>query len=60
MPEEELSATQIPQVQFIHDDTADAQRLRLVAIIIAIILITVASFWLALNPQRPPLSAVTF
>ena len=51
MSEEELSATQIPQVQFIHDDTEDVQRVRLIASIIAIILITVASFWLALNPQ---------
>lgn len=51
MTEEELSATPIPQVQFVQDDAAATQPLRLAASIAVILLITVASFWLALNPQ---------
>jgi membrane protein YqaA with SNARE-associated domain len=51
MTEEKLSAQPFPQVQFTHEDPKAPQPLRLVASIVVILLITVASFWLALNPQ---------
>jgi membrane protein YqaA with SNARE-associated domain len=51
MTEEELSATPISQVQYVHDDPQALQPVRLVVSILIIVLITVVSFWLALNPQ---------
>ena len=51
MTEEKISAAAIPQVQFIQEDTKAIQPLRLIASIVVIIVITVASFWVALNPK---------
>lgn len=51
MTEEKLSASSIPQVEYIHDDPTKPQPIRLVASIVIIVLITVVSFWLALNPK---------
>ena len=51
MTEENLSAQPLPQIQYVEDDPKRPQPLRLVASIAVILLITVASFWLALNPQ---------
>jgi membrane protein YqaA with SNARE-associated domain len=51
MSEEKLSAAPISQVQYVHDDPRTPQTARLVASILIIVLITVVSFWLALNPQ---------
>jgi uncharacterized membrane protein YdjX (TVP38/TMEM64 family) len=51
MTEEEFSATPIPQVQFVQEDPKAPQPARLIASVTVIIVITVASFWLALNPQ---------
>lgn len=51
MTEENLSATPLPQVQFVNDDPKPPQTWRMVTSIAIILLITVASFWLALNPQ---------
>jgi membrane protein YqaA with SNARE-associated domain len=51
MTEEKLSATPLPQVQFVQEDPKTPQPARLVASIAVIFLITIASFWLALNPQ---------
>jgi membrane protein YqaA with SNARE-associated domain len=50
MTEEKLSAAPLPPVQFVNDDPKTPQPWRLVASILVILLITVASFWLALNP----------
>lgn len=51
MTEEDVSAARISQVQYVHDDPQSPQTLRMVASVAVILLITVASFWLALNPQ---------
>jgi membrane protein YqaA with SNARE-associated domain len=51
MTEEKLSASSMPQVQFIQDDPKTPDPVRLVASLVVILLITVVSFWLALNPQ---------
>src|SRR4051794_40085908 len=51
MTEEKLSATSLSQVEFVHEEQKAPQPLRIVASVVTIILITVASFWLALNPQ---------
>lgn len=51
MTEEELSATPHPQVQFIHEEPKSPNVYRIVASVVIIILITIASFWLALNPE---------
>jgi membrane protein YqaA with SNARE-associated domain len=51
MTEENLSATPLPQVEFVNDDPQTPQTWRMVASIGVILLITIASFWLALNPQ---------
>ena len=51
MSEEEISAAPIPQIQFVHEDPKAIQPLRLIASVVVIIVITVASFWVALNPQ---------
>jgi uncharacterized membrane protein YdjX (TVP38/TMEM64 family) len=51
MTEEKLSATPLPQVQFIQEDHQAPQPLRQIAGVVIIILITVLSFWLALNPK---------
>ncbi|MCC6454278.1 MAG: VTT domain-containing protein [Caldilineaceae bacterium] len=51
MTEEELSARPFPQVQYTHEEPQTPQPVRLAASITVILLITIASFWLALNPQ---------
>jgi membrane protein YqaA with SNARE-associated domain len=51
MSEEKLSAQPLPQVQYIQEDPKRPQPLRLIASVAVIVLITAASFWLALNPQ---------
>jgi membrane protein YqaA with SNARE-associated domain len=51
MTEEEISAQPFPQVQYTHEDPKTPQPVRLAASIAVILLITIASFWLALNPQ---------
>lgn len=51
MTEEKLSASSIPQVEYVDDDPTKPQPLRLAASIAVIILITIVSFWLALNPK---------
>lgn len=51
MSEEKISASPIPQIQFVHEDPKAIQPLRLIASVVVIGVITVASFWVALNPQ---------
>jgi membrane protein YqaA with SNARE-associated domain len=51
MTEEKLSATSLPQVEYVEDEPKRSQPLRMIASVATIILITAASFWLALNPQ---------
>lgn len=51
MTEEELSAQPFPQVQYTQEEPTTPKPARLAASIAVILLITVASFWLALNPQ---------
>jgi membrane protein YqaA with SNARE-associated domain len=51
MAEDELSVSPLPQVQYVHDDPQAPQPARLAASVLIILLITVASFWLALNPR---------
>jgi membrane protein YqaA with SNARE-associated domain len=51
MTEEKLSATPHPQIQYVPDEPQSRQPWRVVASVIAILVITVVSFWLALNPQ---------
>lgn len=51
MTEEELSAIAQPQVQFVQEDPQAPRPARLIASVLIIIVISVASFWLALNPQ---------
>lgn len=51
MSEEKLAASPIPQVQYVQEDPKAPQPWRIVASVLIIVLITIASFWLALNPQ---------
>jgi membrane protein YqaA with SNARE-associated domain len=51
MPEDNLSARPLPQVQYIHEDPKKPQPLQMAAGIAIILLITVISFLLALNPE---------
>jgi uncharacterized membrane protein YdjX (TVP38/TMEM64 family) len=51
MSEEKLSAQPLPQVQYVQEDPKRPQPLRMIASIAVILLITAASFWLALNPE---------
>ncbi len=51
MTEEKISATPVPQVQFVEEDPQTPKPARLAASVAIIIVITLASFWLALNPQ---------
>jgi uncharacterized membrane protein YdjX (TVP38/TMEM64 family) len=51
MPEEELAANPIPQVQFVQEAPNTPKLGRQIAGVLVILLITVVSFWLALNPQ---------
>jgi membrane protein YqaA with SNARE-associated domain len=51
MTEEKLSATPLPPVQYVADESQSPQPMRVVASVLAIVAITVISFWLALNPE---------
>jgi len=51
MTEEKLSATSLPRVEFVQEEQKAPQPLRMIASIVIIVLVTVVSFWLALNPQ---------
>jgi membrane protein YqaA with SNARE-associated domain len=51
MTEEEISVTPVPQVQFVQEDPKAEGPGRMVASVVVIVLITLVSFWLALNPQ---------
>jgi membrane protein YqaA with SNARE-associated domain len=48
---DELNVTPMPQVQYVHDEPQTTQTGRIIASVVAIVLITIVSFWLALNPQ---------
>jgi membrane protein YqaA with SNARE-associated domain len=51
MSEEKLSIHPLPGVQYVQEAPKSSQPWRLAASIVIIVLITLASFWLALNPQ---------
>ncbi len=51
MTEEKLSATPLAPIQFTQEEPNKPKPLRLVGSIVAILLITAVSFWLAINPQ---------
>src|SRR5215204_1940888 len=51
MSDEKLAASPLPQVQFVQEEAKGSQPWRIVASVVIIVLITIASFWLALNPQ---------
>lgn len=51
MSEDKLSTQPLSQVQYVEEDPKRPQPLRMIASVAVILLITVASFWLALNPE---------